>query len=929
MQLRLTHLNVRSLTNHMDLCRDFVIDCDADLFAVSESWLSADIPSENVSIPYYTLFRADRSGRGGGVALYVRKNLSCKVIYAEITDYVEHLWVSTKLGGLTVLFGVVYRPPKSNVLKALEVLDNCMSVVLPQFQHVFVVGDININLEDTNSVAVNHFYDYMDGYDLVQMVESPTRITASTKTLIDFLCTSDKNLVLSCSVLDSLGISDHCAVSAVLNIAKKNVKPKFITSRNFKYFNYESFNNDLKLINWNHIYEIENVDDMLYYFNNNLTWLFDKHAPLRTVRVTKKPSPWLTDTIKLMFKLRDKAYLKYKRSGLETDWVAYKDLRNYVNGAVRREKKAYIEFSLRTKNSKSVWSTLRAAGVIGNDVSILPLNISDPDLINRHFMSVSVPRASEMQLSLLDKYESTPEQSKFTFHVVDTSVIVRCINSIKSMATGSDGISSNMIKLVSGPLLNHITHIVNSCILSSQFPASWKQAKVIPIPKVANPTEISQLRPISILPTLSKVLERVLQEQLAEYVFDNKIIPACQSGFRPDHSTATALVHITDELFRSIDSGKCACLILLDYSKAFDTLKHNILCSKLKYFGVNESSVEIVRSFLNGRSQTVVLGDSVSQPIKVEQGVPQGSLLGPLLFSIYIADFYLSLSDCNIHHYADDTQLWYSFQEQDADLANKVINDDLRRLSDVSLAHGLQLNAAKSTAIILGPKRAREAVKCGFNIEINGVTIEFTRVCKNLGLYIDNELRFVAHVNSLCKSSYLVLKRLYPNRHTMGVELKLMLCNSLILSRLSYCDVVYGPALLATDATRLQQIQNSCVRFTYGIRKYERGVTAALKSSKMLDTKSLHRYHLLCMTHKIILQRKPQYIYCDLRPLHSSDLIRSSRHDHLLRVPRHSTALFQRSFIYNACFEYNALHTHFKDLTLLNFKKRLKECLLL
>lgn len=169
-----------------------------------------------------------------------------------------------------------------------------MSVMLPQYQHAFVLGDINTNLMDTSAVAVNHFYSYLDGYGLIQIVESPFRITEKTTTLIIFLCTNNKTLV----VLDSLGISDHCAVSAILNFAKEKVKPKFVTFRNFKHFDYESFVADLTLMNWDYIYELEGVDDMLNFFNYTLTLIFNKHAPQRTVRVTKRPSPWLTDTIK-------------------------------------------------------------------------------------------------------------------------------------------------------------------------------------------------------------------------------------------------------------------------------------------------------------------------------------------------------------------------------------------------------------------------------------------------------------------------------------------------------------------------------------------------------------------------------------------------------------------------------------------------------
>lgn len=505
----------------------------------------------------------------------------------------------------------------------------------------------------------------------------------------------------------------------------------------------------------------------------------------------------------------------------------------------------------------------------------------------------------------------------------------RSFGTIKSGAMGLDGISLNMLKLVFFRLLNQITFIINTCIISSHFPIAWKQARVVALPKTADPTEFSQLRPVSVLPTISKVLERILFNQLKQFVDNNNIISAHQSGFREHHSSTTVLVHIGNEICGSIDDNKLMCLVLLDYTRAFDTLDHKILCNKLKYFGMDSDSVCLVNSFLSNRTQRVAINNVWSEPLELKQGVPQGSLLGPLLFSIYISDFWEAMSYCKVHHYADDTQIWYSFSETEVSEACDAINYDLGKLYSISQAHKLNLNANKSAVMLFGRGKVRETVKPTIDIKIHGSKIGLAAVWKNLGLYIDENFRFSTHVNTLCKSSYYVLKNLFPHRKILPNNLKLSLCYSLIISRLSYGDVVYGPTLLSRDANRLQRIQNSCFRFAFGIRKYEQGVSAIIANTKNLKLDRLRSYHLLCMAHKVIMNRSPVYVLDKLNCLHTNaTAARTLRHLGLLRIPHHKTAFYERSFAYQAPLLYNKIPRQIKNCSLRNFKKRLKEYLL-
>lgn len=258
----------------------------------------------------------------------------------------------------------------------------------------------------------------------------------------------------------------------------------------------------------------------------------------------------------------------------------------------------------------------------------------------------------------------------------------------------------------------------------------------MPLAKVPNPENFGQLRPISILPTLSKVLERIMCKQMSDYVFSNHIIPTVQSGFRPQHSTTKALVNITDDILRNHDKGMATCLVLLHYSKAFDTLDHHVLCSKLSYFGFSDSSVSLIWSFLSNRSQRVVYRALSSGLLNIQSGVPQGWnpvvwILSPLLFSIYTADFYRVLNNCKIHHYADDTQIYLEVTSLQCATANEQINSDLRALADVSCAHNLKLNPLKSSVTLFGPKKLRNVVAGRLRINVDGQQSTVYQACQS------------------------------------------------------------------------------------------------------------------------------------------------------------------------------------------------------
>ena len=246
-------------------------------------------------------------------------------------------------------------------------------------------------------------------------------------------------------------------------------------------------------------------------------------------------------------------------------------------------------------------------------------------------------------------------------------------------------------------------------------PNLWKIARVLPLPKVKNPNDFKDLRPISILPTLSKAFEKILVSQLKIYLNKFNILPENQSGFRALHSCSTALLTVTDDIIAEIEKGNLTLLVLINYTKAFDQINHRLLIAILNYIGFSEGSLKLLMSYLNGRFQYVSYNSSKSKPLLLENGVPQGSILGPILFALYIMFFIRCLAYSKSHFYADDTQLYLSFGESDVVSAIEKLNEVLDQLQLLSEKYCLSLNPGKSQVMLFGPRQARERVK---NIEV-------------------------------------------------------------------------------------------------------------------------------------------------------------------------------------------------------------------
>lgn len=947
----IAHINCRSLINTFDDLRDYILMQDLDIVGITETWLKPHIISRAVEIPGYTLFRADRDERrGGGVAFYVRLGIHCNSLmnnlYALQENSVEQLWIEIKLNNRHIVIGVVYRPPNVHY-SSLSSLDDSLSAFMPLSDEIILLGDLNINMLKPNLPAYNFLNDILQTYNLKQIVTEPTRIANQTSSLIDIIASTKIEHITKTGTVHMPTVSDHLLIYCCVECPVVKNKVKFIKIRDFKKLDSNLLFEQVVSTNWNAVKSINNIEDQIDYLNQNIIALFDQFAPIKTIKISKPPAPWLTEVIKLMIKLRNNAYSKYKQSlkqsrytpeQIDSKWIYYKQLRNLVTSSVRREKKAYMEYTLEKykSNSRLWWKTVENVSIYNKkNIRDIPHELQNPDDFNNFFIN-SIPITQVPNITI-DYYKDNLHENidmfnLFEFREVTTEEVEKAINYIKSNAAGVDNISLKMIKLCLPAALDAITHIINFSLMHGTLPNIWKCASVIPIAKINKPQVFKDFRPISLLPVLAKILERIVYLQLLDFTTRYDLLPCRQSGFRAKHSTMTVLVDVVDEYIKAIDQSKVTTTVLLDYSKAFDCLNHKLLLAKLSFLGMSNRVIDWFESYLCNRSQQVkvtannVISESTNLTLK--SGVPQGSLLGPILFVLYMFDIHKEVKYCMFHSYADDQQISLSYNPSEAANACVKINEDLQRLAQYSAKHGLVLNAKKTNSINIGSKKLLGKInEADMQLKVNGNIISSSKTVKNLGIIFDSHLTFNEHVVHTIQTCYSKLRYMYQFKYILSKKVKLKLIESLVLSVPAYGDVVYGPCLTNHVLFKLQKMQNSCVRFATLANRRDH-ISPILKECHTLNMKKRWILHLCCLTQSILNCHMPTYLRIKIKvrgELHGGNLRQAHN---ILHIPQHKTTFFKSCFSYAGINFYNKIPLNIKSLSYTNFKKKVKNMLL-
>lgn len=744
--------------------------------------------------------------------------------------------------------------------------------------------------------------------------------------LLDLGIVSSIEYVESHGQLSADGFSYHDLIFLSYKVRPPKTKSKVLWQRNFKNMNVELLQQDAADLNWDLVFDADTVDGKINAFNCLLIDLYDCHAPSRPVRLKHLPSPWLTSELRNLMAKKDAAKARYKFNSCDINKEKYKAARNRCNTACRDAQRRYIHAGVSNGDPTKVWKFLNTIG-IGKVKQESP---SDVDLneLNDHFTSGLPNFGSASKSQTLQRLaDSIPfHHNHFSFIPVSESDVRKNITSISSNAVGCDEISRNMIIPILDVILPIITHILNFSLHSSTFPNTWKQAIVIPIPKISIPTSYSHFRPISILPFLSKVLERVVHYQLYNFLFKNNLMNALQSGFRPGHSTVTALVKVSDDIRLGMEQQKITLLTLLDFSNAFNTVDPDILLAILKSINISVSVVDWFRSYLNARRQRIKVDSKLSDWSDVKAGVPQGGVLSPLLFSIFINSITRNIS-CTHHLYADDLQIYTQDTVGNIDRAVDVMNRDLVEIASWASSHGLSVNPVKSQTIIIGSRGQLSRIDKARipAVSFMGTVIPYCDIVKNLGVFVDSSLSWIRQVNEVSRKIFTSLKSLGRLRNFLPVRTKINLAQSLLLPILDYADVSYLD-LNEDQLNKLERLQNAAIRFAFGLRKFDH-VSEYRAQLKWLPIRLRRNSHILSLLFNILHSpTTPSYLKQQFRT-------RVDKHGRqpractqmLLECPTHKTEFYSQSFAVRAVRLWNGLPPSIRVAnTLESFKNLLR-----
>ena len=772
-------------------------------------------------------------------------------------------------------------------------------------------------------------HDLCRQFNLEQLINEPTHFTEISSSTIDLILTSNKNNIILSGVGEPFleqNVRYHCPIYCVLNFIKP-VSPCF--KRKIYLFDmgdYQTFSNDLMDTDWNSL-KSDDIDTYAENITDRITFLTNKHIPNKMITVRKTDPPWLTNNIKKLLRKKKRLYDKYKKSNNPSHWDIYKRFRNHVTSELRKSKQNQIDkLSERLVNSetgqKDWWKTLK--GFIKPDLtnSIPPLS-KDDKIYSDDNDKASIFNDFFRDQTLLDDSQATLPQTKpLPAHKLDSIITTpqEVESTLKSLplgkASGPDLINNRLLKELAQPLSLPLSNLFNFSLNHGLVPKIWKQANVSPIHKKNDPSDVSNYRPISLLSTVGKVLEKIVHKHLFNFLNAHHVITTLQSGFVPGDSTANQMVDIYNTFCKALDEGKEIRAIFCDISKAFDRVWHKGLLYKLETAGISGSLLSWFTDYLNDRLQRVVLpgGSSAWTPIKA--GVPQGSILGPLLFLLYINDIVEDINS-SIRLFADDTSLYIIVD--DAIQAAETLNSDLEKISRWAQQWLVTFNPAKSESILFSRKlnKPYHPPVSMDETQINEVTSH-----KHLGVIFSNDCSWHNHIEHIKTKAWNRINVMRKLKFKLDRRSLQTIYFSFIRPLLEYADVVWNNCA-QNESNELEKIQNEAARIVTGATKLV-SINSLLLETGWETLFSRRNKHKLTFFYKMQNDLSPDYLCSLVPPTVGSTSSYPLRNANDLQIIYANSQLYYNSFLPSAVREWNELPEQTRNSSSLNiFKTRI------
>ena len=821
-KLSFIYTNADSLGNKINELHSLVDVFAPDIICITEAL--PKFRNHNLEPPIHHLpgFNGFHATTGRGISVFVDNKIKCEEVCIPV-NFAEVIWLKISLEDKkNLLLGCLYRSPNSG-----EANNNMMLELLEEANnwtkdHLIIVGDFNIKeinwTDNIVNTGHNHLayrtYDKVNDLFLDQLVKEPTRHRQGEQpSTLDWILTDSADIIVNLSIEAPLGVrGDHNVIHFDFSIPPNSLKQpiKF----NLYKGNYSAMVADLKDYNWEALLSHMSCQQSWNTFSKNINEAMTLHIPKFNQNKTKNKKLWMSKDTRLTIKAKNRAWNKYKKHKTAENWTAFTQKRNEANRTVSLAKRAFeqkIAGEIKS-NPKQFWRYVNSKSPKSRDLPTMQDQegvkyTSDEDkaeLFNQYFANVF----TKEDRTLIPALPTEPFDSSIDSIEINPPLVEKYLRKLNiGKAAGPDEFFPRMLHEIREAICEPLSIIYNKSLVEGQLPTDWKLATVKPIYKKGKKNMPSNYRPVSLTSVCCKIMERMVRDKVFDYLETNELFSKDQHGFRQGRSCTTQLLDIMEIWTKILDEGKAFDCVYLDFAKAFDKVPHARLGYKIEHYGIKGSLLNWIKNFLNNRHQAVTINASTSKTLPVSSGIPQGSVLGPLLFVIYINDLPQEV-ESQIKIFADDTKI---FRTLEANTDSTTLQQDLYKILEWSNKWLLPFNTDKCTTVHYGPNNPNHTY------EMNSSALTQSNQEKDLGITFDQNLKFAAHIRNMVAKANGRVGLLRRNFSNMSPSIFLPLYKSLVRPLLEYGSCIWNPAL-SSHNIEIEKVQHRATKLVQNIK---------------------------------------------------------------------------------------------------------------
>lgn len=914
---KILHQNIRSISKNIDEMDVYLsqINTDFECIVFTETFQINDL-GLFCRNGYGLIYNNGGINKNDGVVVFLKNNLEYKsnIVSLDVWNIIE---IEIKISkNENVLITAVYRPPSTSLDSFVQNWSGYLEKIKNyEFKHHILIGDFNIDILVEDQEISSNYLNVLSEYNYVSMINKATRVQNNSSSCLDHIFLNTKSECVreeSLPIIIKSGITDHFSTVLVM-VMKIIEKKQSLTYK--KYINYHKLKSELRETNWSIVYRETSIEKAMTTFTEKLTGTIEKHTQkIKIKRKSIKRKIWITDGLVKSINTKEELYKKYiiNPTVYKKEYVTYK---NQLNRLIETTKKNYYVRNIENskKNTKALWNTVKTLHNPPQKQEITKIESKDHKLVedeqemteifNNYFISVGKTLADNITPSVESKPEGEPVSHSFFLVPTTKQEIKTIIDTLKNGKTpGYDSVTAEMLKEISEEISTPLEYLINNIFSTGICPSHFKMSIVKPLFKKGEKTKPENYRPVSLITNITKIFEKIIKVRMTQYLDKYRMISEKQYGFRQGISTQDAIANITSKIYECMEDGLMTIGIFLDLSKAFDTVNHGLLLEALEELGFRGTVLKLFSNYLTNRKQSVQIKNKISSQQTITCGVPQGTVLGPILFSIYINKLLTLKCGGEIFSFADDTVVLYK-DDSWSNLKNKIelgFGNVLKWFDQKYLTVNYDKTKFMPFTIYKNNLPQYETISIQRNDTVE--LIHSTVSMKYLGVTLDRHLRWDIHAQNIVNTLRYMLPKFKYLIKVLNTHHMKILYHALIESRLQYGILGWG-GVADIHLKKIEILQKRFLKIIFK-RPYRYPTDELYREAKCFDLKQSFFYCIL-----VNLYRNKH----ELKTIeHKYTTRQKSNLD--IRTKYSKKAIGQRCFTYLAPRLFNFLHRNMKDL---------------